>query len=291
MKPPINGDGMSTVRELLKLTEELLKEGGCDSPSFDALCLLEDVAGIGRGNVPSAANSVLDDTSWRRVLDAAKRRAAGEPLQYLLGSWDFLSLTLEVGEGVLVPRPETELLCEVAAEHLHTASQPVVLDLCAGSGCVGLGIASLCPSAKVTCIEKSPQAFHYLQNNIARYPQYAVTPLVGDVLCDYQTFNTPVDALVSNPPYIPKADLKTLQREVQHEPSMALDGGEDGLTFYRVIANEWSKHVRSGGFIAVEIGIGQSEDVARLFADAGLINIRVYKDFAEIDRVIFAECV
>ena len=282
---------MSTVRELLKITEELLKEGGCDSPSFDALCLLEDIGGVGRGNVPSAATTVLDEVCCQRVLDAAKRRAAGEPLQYLLGSWDFLTLTLEVGEGVLVPRPETELLCEVAAERLRTVKAPVVLDLCAGSGCVGLGVASLCPSSTVTCVEKSPQAFRYLQNNVKRYPMYAVTPLVGDVLHDHQTFNTQVDALLSNPPYIPQKDLKTLQREVQHEPAMALDGGEDGLVFYRVIANEWAKHVRSGGFIAVEIGIGQAEEVARLFAEAGLINIRVYKDFSEIDRVIYAECV
>ena len=291
MKPLTNGDGMSTVRELLKITEELLREGGCDSPSFDAVCLLEDVAGVGRGKVPGVSNTVLDKASCQRVLDAAKRRAAGEPLQYLLGSWDFLSLTLEVGEGVLVPRPETELLCEVAAERLRSVSTPLVLDLCAGCGCVGLGVASLCPSATVTCIEKSPQAFRYLKSNLARYPQYAVTPLAGDVLYDHQTFNIKVDALLSNPPYIPQADLKTLQREVQHEPTMALDGGEDGLAFYRVIANEWSKHVRSGGFVAVEIGIGQSQDVSRLFAEAGLINIRVYKDFSEIDRVIYAECV
>ena len=280
---------MATVGELLKIIEKQLEEGGCDSPSFDALCLLEDVAGVGRGRVQSSLNTVVDESRCQQTLAAAKRRADGEPLQYLLGSWDFLSLTLSVGDGVLIPRPETELLCEVAAEELKGLSKPKVLDLCAGSGCVGLGIASLCPSAQVTCLEKSPLAFRYLERNVAQCANLSVTAETADVLCDFQTFHTQVDALVSNPPYIPKADLPTLQREVQHEPSMALDGGEDGLLFYRVIANEWSKHVKNGGFVAVEIGIGQAADVSRLFAEAGLINIRVYKDFSGIERVIFAK--
>lgn len=280
---------MPKVKDLQREIEKRLQEGGCDSSSFDACCLLEDIGGLGRGCVPAMAEAELSDEVCRRLLRAADRRAAGEPLQYLLGTWDFLSLTLEVGEGVLIPRPETELLCEIAAERLKTLKQSHVLDLCAGSGCVGLGIASLCANAEVECLEKSEAAFTYLKRNIARYPDLTVTPHIADVLHDAARFGDELDAIVSNPPYIPVADLPALQREVQHEPSMALDGGEDGLVFYRTIATEWTPHLRSGGFVAVEIGIGQAEDVCRLFTEAELINIRVYPDFSEIDRVIYAE--
>lgn len=276
-----------TAKELRAEIEKRLQVGGCDSPAFDACCLLEDLGGLGRGNVPLLGDKLLPAELCDRLLAAADRRAAGEPLQYLLGTWDFLSLTLEVGEGVLIPRPETEQLCEIAAQQIAGIPHPQVLDLCAGSGCVGLGIASLCPAASVKALEKSPQAFSYLQRNIARYPALRVTAHTADVLRDSSCFPDAVDAIVSNPPYIPVADLPMLQREVQREPSMALDGGEDGLLFYRVIASEWAQKLCSGGFVAVEIGIGQGDDVSRLFAEAGLADIRRYPDFAGIDRVIY----
>ena len=278
-----------TVSQLYKEIEKRLSAGECDSPAFDACCLLEDLGGLGRGNVPRMNDVALPDDVCRRLLDAADRRAAGEPLQYLLGTWDFLDLTLAVGAGVLIPRPETELLCEVAADRLRPLPSSQVLDLCAGSGCVGLGIASLCPSVTVTALEKSPQAMAYLECNLAAYPRLHVTAREADVLRDAALFDGMVDAVVSNPPYIPSADLDGLQREVQREPSMALDGGEDGLVFYRTIARDWTPKIRRGGFVAVEIGIGQAEDVCRLFAEAGLINIHKFPDFSGIDRVICGE--
>lgn len=278
-----------TVSQLYKEIEKRLSAGECDSPAFDAYCLLEDLGGLGRGNVPRMNDVVLPDDVCRRLLDATDRRAAGEPLQYLLGTWDFLDLTLAVGAGVLIPRPETELLCEVAADRLRPLPSSQVLDLCAGSGCVGLGIASLCPSVTVTALEKSPQAMAYLERNLAAYPRLHVTAREADVLRDAALFDGMVDAVVSNPPYIPSADLDGLQREVQREPSIALDGGEDGLVFYRTIARDWTPKIRRGGFVAVEIGIGQAEDVCRLFAEAGLINIHKFPDFSGIDRVICGE--
>lgn len=278
-----------TVSELSAEIEQRLTAGECDSPAFDACCLLEDLGGLGRGNVPRMGEVTLPDDVCRRLLDAADRRAAGEPLQYLLGTWDFLDLTLTVGDGVLIPRPETELLCEVAADRLKPLPTPHVVDLCAGSGCVGLGITSLCPSVTVTALEKSPRALAYLKRNLARYPERHVIAREADVLCDAASFDGTVTAIVSNPPYIPSADLADLQREVQHEPSMALDGGEDGLAFYRIIARDWTRHLCRGGFVAVEIGIGQAEDVCRLFAETGLINIQKFADFSGIDRVIYAE--
>lgn len=277
-----------TVTELYNRVRVRLKAGGCDSPAFDACCLLEDIGGVGRGAVAMCGEDVLSETVCERVLVAAERRALGEPLQYLLGTWDFLSLTLEVGEGVLIPRPETELLCELTANRLRATPQPRVLDLCAGSGCVGLGIASLFPDVSVVAVEKSPQALKYLERNITRYPHFNVISQRADMLTDDDMVAGLFDAIVSNPPYIPTADLFSLQREVKFEPRMALDGGEDGLQFYRAIAKRWTKHLRTGGFIAVEIGVGQETDVMRLFEEAGLVDIGFLRDYSDIPRVVYA---
>lgn len=263
-----------------------LAAAGCEDAAFDARCLLEDLGGLPRGQ---AADDTLLTAQQETLLDnALAQRAAGRPLQYILGEWEFLTLTLRVGEGVLIPRPDTELLCEAAAERLKGIPHPRVLDLCAGSGCVGLGVASLAPDAAVTAVELSDAALGYLEQNAARYPAFDVTVKQADVLTDYTVFDDGYDAILSNPPYIPTADLATLQREVQHEPRMALDGTADGLAFYRVIAEHWCGKLAENGFCAVEVGIGQAADVAALFAAAGLANTEILRDLGGVERVVIA---
>ena len=230
-------------------------------------------------------DTVLSDDIIEAVKAAVSRRAAGEPLQYILGAWDFLSLTLEVGEGVLIPRPDTELLCELAADKLRAIDTPAVLDLCAGSGCVGLGVASLLGNATVTAVELSDEALVYLRRNVAHYAQYDVTVVQDNVLSPTGTY-TPVDAILSNPPYIPSADIPSLMREVQYEPKMALDGDADGLTFYRAITARWTPYLKRGGLLALEVGIGQAADVAALMRDAGYANVEIYRDLGGVERVV-----
>lgn len=277
---------MVTRRDWLATATARLTEAGCEDAAFDARCLLEDFGGLPRGH--AADETPLTDAQTAALDAALAQRAEGRPLQYILGEWEFLTLALKVGEGVLIPRPDTELLCEVAAENLRGVSAPRVLDLCAGSGCVGLGVASLHPDALVTEVELSDAALPYLRENLLRYPDFAVTVRQADVLADYAAFDGPYDAILSNPPYIPTADLADLQREVQHEPKMALDGAEDGLLFYRTIAEHWCEKLTPNGFIAVEVGIGQAEDVAALFAAQGLENTAIYPDMAGIPRVVLA---
>ena len=276
---------MVTRRDWLTAATAALTAASCGDAAFDARCLLEDLGGLPRGQ---AADDTPLTAAQETALDTAlAQRAAGRPLQYILGQWEFLALTLKVGEGVLIPRPDTELLCETAAQRLRDVPHPRVLDLCAGSGCVGLGVASLVRDAAVTAVELSPDAWEYLTANIAHYPAYDVTPVRADVLTDYDEFTGEYDAILSNPPYIPTADLPTLQREVQHEPMMALDGSADGLLFYRVIAEHWCGKLRRGGFCAVEVGVNQAADVAALFAAAGLENTGILPDLAGIPRVVF----
>ena len=279
-----------TWRGLFSAVAGQLAEAGCDDPAFDARCLLEDIGGLPRGCLEAHFTEAVPEASAAAVHRAADERAAGRPLQYILGSWDFLDMTLSVGEGVLIPRPDTELLCEIAAAWLNKqpAGEKQVLDLCAGTGCVGLGIAGLCPDAVVTAVELSPEALTYLEENRRRYPARRVTPVRADVLADADKFPGGFAALVSNPPYIPSADLSGLMREVQHEPRMALDGG-DGLRFYRAIVQDWLLKLRAGGFCAVEVGIGQAEGVAALFAQSGLRAVEIHPDAAGIGRVVSGE--
>ena len=277
---------MVSRRRWLTAATACLAEAGCEDAAFDARCLLEDLGGLPRGH--AADDTLLTAEQETALQTALSQRADGRPLQYILGEWDFLTLTLAVGEGVLIPRPDTELLCEVAAEQLRGKTAPQVLDLCAGSGCVGLGVASLHSDAVVTEVELSDAALGYLKQNVSRYPAYAVTVRQADVLADHAAFDGPYDAILSNPPYIPTADLPSLQREVQREPKMALDGDADGLTFYRTIAEHWCEKLAPDGFVAVEVGIGQAEDVAALFAAKGLENTAIFHDAAGIPRVVLA---
>ena len=275
---------MVTRRQWLTTAVAALTAAGCEDGAFDARCLLEDLGGLPRGG---AADDTPLTVSQAEALDTAlTQRSAGRPLQYILGQWDFLALTLRVGEGVLIPRPDTELLCETAARRLQGKSAPRVLDLCAGTGCVGLGVASLTPGAAVTAVELSGDALPYLRENVRRYPALDVTVRQGDVLADWDAYPAGWDAILSNPPYLPTGDLPGLQREVRREPRMALDGSADGLRFYRVIAEQWCRKLAPGGFCAVEVGIGQAADVAALFAAASLKDIEIVPDLAGIPRVV-----
>lgn len=275
---------MVTYRALYADITARFTANGVDDAAFDTRCILEDIGGMPHGVLPPAT-LVLPERA-EAVETAVCERLRGRPLQYILGEWDFLSLRLYVGEGVLIPRQDTEVLCETAATALKEIINPKILDLCAGSGCVGLGIASLLPNVSVTAVEKSKQAFAYLEKNVARYPAYTVTAKEADVFTDYADFNDMYDAIVSNPPYIPVCDLDGLMQEVQNEPQMALDGGTDGLDFYRAICNHWVPKLKLGGLCAVEVGFDQGEQVYRLFGDAGLEDCRIVQDYSGNDRVV-----
>lgn len=278
-----------TAGELYRLVQTQLRQAGIEDAAFDAACLTEDIGGVPKSRFLFGGDVPLSPDRVQAVRTAADRRAAGYPLQYLLGEWDFLGLRLKVGEGVLIPRPDTEVLCETAARLLatvfpHETVLPV-LDLCAGTGCVGLGTASLCPRVRPTCVELSDRAFAYLTANLARYPELNGCAVQADI----GTMQVPPNryaALLSNPPYIPTDELSGLMREVRQEPSMALDGSADGLAFYRIIAARWLSCLRPGGLCAVEIGAGQAEAVESLFAEAGLTGLLRVRDAAGIERVV-----
>lgn len=276
-----------TLEQAYQQGRQALRRAGVESPSFDAVCLFERAFGYDRQGLLLHGGEPAPEAARAAFEQSIRERAQGRPLQYILGEWTFLSLTLQVGEGVLIPREDTEVLVRTMAQRLP-ADQPVTaLDLCAGSGAVGLGLASLCPNVTVTGVEWYDAALAYLQANLRRYPALAVDWRQADVLDpDTPRQFAPVDAILSNPPYIESGELGGLQDEVQHEPRTALDGGADGLVFYRALARHWTAALKPGGILAVEVGEGQARAVQELFAQAGLTQLQAVPDFGGVERVV-----
>ena len=277
-----------TLGQVYQNGKEYLRKAGVESPAFDAMCLFEADLGYNRQGLLLHGDEPAPSGHVTVFHDVIQQRADKRPLQYIMGEWPFLSLTLKVGEGVLIPREDTEVLVRTAEEMLRLREKATVLDLCAGTGAVGLGLASLLPQVEVTCVEFFGGALAYLKENIQRHPEFTgVSWAQADVLDSAapKQFGM-VDAIVSNPPYVTTGEMEALQEEVRREPPTALDGGEDGLRFYRALAEHWVPALKKGGIFAVEVGEGQAEAVRQLFLQAGLKNIRTAKDFGGIDRVV-----
>lgn len=276
--------GQITARALLQSAVRRLTEAGIADAAFDAMQLFSRHTGITRSQLLADGDRPIDPAVAQALLADVDRRSGGEPLQYLLGEWEFFSLPFAVGPGVLIPRADTEVLVEEALRLLQGVSSPRVVDLCAGSGCVGISIAHARPDARVVCVEKSPEAAAYLRQNIRKNGVGNVTLQMADVRSGPQDLPD-ADLLVANPPYIPCAVLSTLSAEVRREPALALDGGADGLTFYRAIAAAWLPLVKNGGAVALEVGVGQAAAVADLLTGAAL-QVRVIPDLNGIERVV-----
>ena len=267
--------------------------------AFQKLCAMLTAAGVPDARFDAAElyrlatgrDPRLDDgpsaAEAARLSALAERRAAREPLQYILGEWDFMDFTLKVGPGVLCPRADSEIVCESALALLQGRERPVVYDLCAGTGCLGLGIARHSPGALVTCVEKSPEAWHYLTANTA---QTGVRTVQADVFTYYKTLPAEgADLIISNPPYLTGAEMRALMPETAQEPAMALDGGADGLDFYRLLTEKYRDAMRPGGWLVLEIGYAQGPAVLALGAACGWVNTSCRKDYGGNDRAVLLQ--
>ncbi len=311
-------------REAVRQVEQCLAAAGCPDADYDARELFR----LATGRDARVSDRSLTEPEAVRLQDLCARRAAREPLQYLCGVWSFLDFELAVGPGVLCPRADTEVVAEAAAEMLAGIAEPKVLDLCAGTGCLGLGVKRFCPGAQVTCVEKSPEAFVYLEKNARlalkgqgrstedllepsafteeeapefdwgpalgmlrkdKKAEQAVTPVQGDLFTYWQSLpEGELDLIVSNPPYLTAAEMLELQPEVAQEPAMALEAGEDGLVFYRALAEHYQQALRPGGALVLEIGWQQRQAVTRLLEQNGWDQVQCRKDFGGNDRCILA---
>lgn len=277
-----------TAEQVLRTAVEKLRAAQIENASFDASCLVENITGLSRTKIMLCDDDIADEQA-ELVERAVLRRISGEPLQYILGEWDFFGRTFEVGEGVLVPRPETELLVELALEKLRNVRYPVVFDLCAGSGCVGLTIAAERPDAHVWLFEKYDEAFHYLKRNIEKLGLTNVQAVQYDITlgCDDKISETP-DLIVSNPPYLRTDELDGLSTEVMHEPVTALDGGADGIDFYRIIASRWLPNVNKHGGIIFECDPSQTLEIADMLMPYAM-RVKIVTDIFGLQRAVYAD--
>ena len=277
-----------TAEQVLRTAAEKLRAAQIENASFDASCLVENITGLSRTKIMLCDDDIADEQA-ELVERAVLRRISGEPLQYILGEWDFFGRTFEVGEGVLVPRPETELLVELALEKLRNVRYPVVFDLCAGSGCVGLTIAAERPDAHVWLFEKYDEAFHYLKRNIKKLGLTNVQAVQHDITLGYddKISETP-DLIVSNPPYLRTDELGGLSTEVMHEPVTALDGGPDGVDFYRIIASRWLPNVNKHGGIIFECDPSQTLEIADMLMPYAM-RVKIVTDIFGLQRAVFAD--
>ncbi|MBQ1279071.1 MAG: peptide chain release factor N(5)-glutamine methyltransferase, partial [Clostridia bacterium] len=214
-----------------------------------------------------------------------KQRLVHYPLQYIIGRWSFFGHEFFVGPGVLIPRADTETVMDVCMEYLAGDKEYKVLDLCAGTGCIGISIAAERENVKVTLVEKYSEALTYLNKNV-EHNGVGVEVVQGDVL-EGCASDKKYDLIVSNPPYITDGDMKTLQAEVQQEPETALAGGKDGLDFYRAIIENYKESLCSGGMLVFEVGVNQASAVALMMTAAGFMNVDTRADMNDIDRVVF----
>lgn len=222
-------------------------------------------------------------------------RLNGIPVQYILGHCKFMDIDLDVGPGVLIPRDDTEVLVQKTIDMLKNSynfSQKTlnIIDLCSGTGAIALSIKKVFASkANVTALDFYEQPLKYLKSNTLKN-NLDVKVIQGSVFTYYKNFiDNQIDCIISNPPYIPTKQLKFLHPDVQYEPTVALDGGADGLDFYRVIAKKWINKIKQGGIVALEIGINQKEAVCKILKTAEIKDIYVYNDINNIPRVLIGK--
>jgi release factor glutamine methyltransferase len=267
--PPKNPTEASTLYGKVK---GILQNAGIENCGFEARQILASKPGF--------------------ETETALRRALGEPLQYLLGEWEFYGLPFKVGAGVLIPRPETETLVDAVLEHFGAASENLeIIDLFSGSGCIAVALCKYLPRACVRAVELYDEALRYLTENITLNGVRADV-IKGDAADKEFAGGFPAasfDCVTANPPYLTKSDMGELQKEVTFEPPAALDGGEDGLLYYHAIAALWHRALKRGGLLALEIDGCRAKAVSDiLLSSGGFEDIRVTKDLGGDDRVVTA---
>ncbi len=276
-----------TIFEVYKSGCKMLEDKGVQDFDFDARCLFEQAFEFDKNDYFLNRHNQADEEKTKLFFVLINRRLSGEPLQYILGKWSFFDCEFYVGDGVLIPRADTEILVEAAADFIKVnGNVKTVCDLCAGSGCVGISLAKMFPEIQVYSIELSDTAFKYLEKNIALNSVDNVKPIKGDITCGSDAFCiSDIDVLVSNPPYIETDEIYTLSTEVQKEPFMALDGGKDGFYFYNIIGEKWIDFLKNGSFAAFECGETQAQKLAEMYSIYSS-EIKIHNDLNGIERVV-----
>ena len=280
-------DGKLTYYEVYREGAARLGEADIEEAELDARLLLEFVCGTDRNTLLVHGERDVSEEEYGRYCGLIERRAVHVPLQHLTGEQDFMGLTFLVNKDVLVPRQDTEVLVEEAMKHLHDGMR--ILDLCTGSGCILLSLLHYSNDCEGVGVDLSARALSVAGKNYeiqrTQRPDMKARFLEGNL---FEGLEDRFDMIESNPPYIKTDVIDTLMPEVrEYEPVMALDGGTDGLAFYRRIAGDAGAYLNGGGMLFFEIGCEQAADVCKIMEAAGFREVEVVKDFAGLDRVVY----
>ena len=271
---------MITLAAVLQEAENLLLSAGVEEAKLDAWYLAMECFDINRTDYYMNPYREIDEEQYTRYQAMIEARARRIPYQYLINQQEFMGLHFYVNENVLIPRQDTEVLAQLVMKKADNAD---ILDMCTGSGCIILSLGKLCKPKSLTAVDISSKALEVAKRN-ARNLEVPVTFIESDV---FDKVTGTYDIIVSNPPYIPTKVIEELMPEVkEHEPMLALDGLEDGLYFYRILAKEAYKYLRKDGYIFLEIGHNQGKDVKNLLLEAGFTEVNIVKDLPGHDRVV-----
>lgn len=274
---------MKKASDILAHGKSILKNAGVGSFSFDVSVLFRHIYGMTKTDVILNPEKPLDE---RAYIDICNLRADGQPLQYLVGKWEFMGLEFYVDKNVLIPRADTETLVEYIIDR---GKSPSVLDMCTGSGCIGISIAHYLKDARVTLADISEAALLVASKN-AHKNNVDVSIVQADLTKGYHNYfkEKSFDIIVANPPYIKTADMDNLSKEVKCEPYIALDGGADGTDFYKALILLWKDALKDGGVMVLEAGYDTSRDICTLFTECGYRDIVTKKDINGIVRMVSA---
>ena len=275
----------NSIKNTLRAAAERLQAQNIENPRLDAEILLAHVLNCRRLKLYVDSEEILSLDAVFRFNELINQRLNGLPVAYIVGHKDFMGLSFAVNQNVLIPRPETEILTELVGEYLRGLDKEVnFLDLGVGSGAIAISILKFVKNARAVAVDVSEAALEVAKFNSAKFHvEDRIKFICGDL---FEHVEEKFNAIVSNPPYIPSLELKTLQKEVKTEPKLALDGGEDGLDFYRRIIGESPRFLLDGGILAVEIGINQALEVKKLFEAAKFVEVEIFKDLSGLERVI-----
>ncbi len=279
-----------TYNELYLAMRRELKEAGLEDFALEARRLLAQAAGYTDAELIARFYLYAGDEAERRARELLERRLKGEPLAYICGSWEFYGMKLLVNSNVLIPRMDTETLVFTALELLRgQVPEPRILDLCCGSGCIGCALARELPGARVYLADISPEALSVARKNVGlHHLGNRCVCMDADALSPPPLRMSNFDMIACNPPYISEAEMEKLDPSVRDwEPALALDGGEDGLTFYRAVLEHWKSVLKDDGIIIFEVGEGQAESVRALLTEAGFYNLGCALDTIGVERVVY----